>query len=147
MATGKTNAKHIRVTLDSAAVTPVARDISASVSNISGVGLVYNEQDVTGYSDGVINFTLGHPSSEIEISGPMSNLADTGAHTVLSARAGYQVNTATLTIQIGIRAAPTTGDPEFEGEYYVSSYVVNGDGTYTSRLVPASGTVPAWGTM
>jgi len=145
---GKTNAKHIRVFMDDA--TPTARDISASVSNVSGVGLTYAEQDVTAYSDGVVNFTLGHPSSELEITGPFSNTADIGGHEVFSAIVGVQpvAGTAyTLTIQIGVRAAPTATDPEFEGEYYCTSYMVNGDGTYTARLVPASSTAPAWGTV
>jgi hypothetical protein len=145
MATGKTNAKHIRVLVDDN--TPTAQDVSASVSNISGVGLTYAEQDVTAYSDGVVNFTLGHPSSEIEISGPISNTASSGSHTVFSAIAGDQTTTHTVTVRIGIRAVPTTGDPEFEGEYYCSSYVVNGDGTYTARMVPASATAPAWGSV
>ena len=145
MATGKTNAKHLRVTVDDN--TPTAQDVSASVSSISGVGLTYEEQDVRGYSDGIINFTLGHPRSEIEITGPVSNLATTGSHTVFSAIAGDQTTLHTLTVQMGIRAAPTTGDPEFEGEYYCSSYVMNGDGTYSARMVPAGATAPAWGTV
>lgn len=145
MATGKTNARHIRVSVDDSGAT--ARDISAAVSNISGVGLTHAEQDVTGYSDGVINFSLGHPSSEIEISGPVDNTASTGAHVVFSGIVGHVSATKTLTVQIGIRAAPTTGDPEFEGEYYCSSYVISGDGTYTARMVPASSTVPAWGSV
>lgn len=144
MATGKTNAKHIRVLVDT---TGGPQDVSSGVSNISGVGLTYAEQDVTAYSDGVVNFTLGHPSSEIEISGPVQNTATTGSHTVFSAIAGDQSQTFTVTVRIGIRAVPTTGDPEFEGEYYCSSYVVNGDGTYTARMVPASATAPAWGTV
>jgi hypothetical protein len=145
MATGKTNAKHIRVSIDDSGAT--ARDISAAVANISGVGLSYAEQDVTGYSDGAINFTLGHAQSEIEISGAFTNLATTGAHTVLSGIAGQQSATITVTVQIGIRAAPAGGDPEFEGEYYCSSYILNGDGTYTARFVPAGAAAPAWGTV
>lgn len=145
MATGKTNAKHIRVSVDDSGGT--ARDISAAVANINGVGLTYAETDVTGYSDGVTNFTLGHPLSELEITGPLSNTATTGAHIVFTGIVGVETSTFTVTVQIGIRAAPTTGDPEFEGEYICSSYVVNGDGTYTARMVPGSSTAPAWGTV
>jgi len=145
MATGKTNARWIRVSVDDSGDT--ARDISASVSNVSEVGLSYEETDVTGYSDGVINFTLGHPSSEIEITGPMSNTADVGSHVVFSGIVGDESATRTVTIQIGIRAAPTSGDPEFEGEYYCSRYTVSGDGTYTARMVPGGSTAPAWGTV
>lgn len=145
MATGKTNAKFITVDLDD--TVPTVRDITPAVSNISGVGLTFAETDVTAYSDGVINFTLGHPSSEIEITGPLDNTASTGAHVVFSAILGHIAATSTLTVQFGIRAAPVSSDPEFEGEYTCSSYVVNGDGTYTARLVPGSATAPAWGTV
>lgn len=145
MATGKTNSKHIRVYVDDSGAS--ARDISASVSSVSGTGLTYNETDVTAYSDGVINFTLGHPTSEIEITGPLNNTATTGAHIVFTGIAGVETSTFTVTVQIGIKAAPTTGDPEFEGEYICSSYMVNGDGTYTARMVPGSATAPAWGTV
>lgn len=147
MATGKTNAKHIRVYVDDS--TPSAQDISASVSSISGVGLTYEEQDVTAYSDGVVNFVLGHPLSEVEITGPFNNTATTGAHVVFTDIVGLNPasDTYTLTVQIGIKAAPTSGDPEFEGEYYCSSYVINGDGSFTARMVPASSTAPAWGTV
>lgn len=147
MATGKTNARYITVNLDDTGGS--ARDISASVSDVSNVGLDFNQQDVTAYSDGVINFTLGHPSAEITITGPLNNTATTGGHTVLSAisNAPYSQASYTLTVAIGVRAAPTTGDPEFEGEYLVSSYQVNGDATYSATLVPGTGTVPAWGTV
>jgi hypothetical protein len=146
MATGKTNARWIRVLVDDSGGT--ARDISAAVNNVSEVGLTFDETEVTGFSDGVKNFTLGHPSAEIEISGPFSNLADTGAHTVFNSIDGVETATKTVTIQIGIRAAPAGGDPEFEGEYVCSKYTVNpGDGTYTARMVPGSGTAPAWGTV
>jgi len=145
MATGKTNSRFIRVLVDDSGAS--ARDISAAVSNVSGVGLDHETAEVTGYSDGVKNFTLGHPSSEIEITGPFDNTATTGAHTVFTGIAGSMAATRTLTVQVGIKAAPTTGDPEFEGEYYCASYVVGGDATYTARMVPGSGTAPAWGTV
>ena len=142
MATGKTSARYIRVSFNS-------QDISASVSDISGVGLDYEQQDVTAYSDGVKNFTLGHPSAEIDISGPLNNTASTGGHTVFEAIADapYSQDSYTLTVQFGIRAAPTAGDPEFEGEYLLQSYIVNGDATYTAHVVPATATAPAWGTV
>ena len=144
MATGKTNARHIKVYVDDSGST--ARDITASVSNITGTGLTFAEQDVTAFSDGVVNFTLGQPSSTIEVSGPFNNTATTGGHTVFSGIVGT-TTTRTVTVQVGIRAAATTGDPEFEGEYICSNYVVAGDGTYTALLVPGSSTVPAWGTV
>jgi len=145
VSTGKTNAKHIRVYLDD--LTPAAQNVSASVSNVSGTGLAYAEKDVTGYSDGVINFVLGHPSSIIELAGPLDNTASVGSWVIHRARIGYETSTTTLTVQVGIRADPTNGCPEFEGEYLCSSFVIDGDANYTSRWVPGSETAPAWGVM
>lgn len=144
MATGKTNSRFIRVFMDDSGGS--ARDISASVSNVSSVGLTYGETNVTAYSDGVVNFTLGTPTADVELSGPFNNTASTGSHTVFSGINGLMTATYTLTVEIGIRAVPTTGDPSFGGEYYCANYRVNGDGTWTARLVPASATAPAWGT-
>jgi len=147
MATGKTNARYITVDVDAADGSTV-NDVSASVATISSVGLTYDVSDVTAYSDGVHNVTLGHPTASLSMSGPFSNTATIGAHTVFSAIAGSMANTITVTIQFGIRATPTTGDPEFEGEYYCTSYVVNGaDATYTANFDPATATAPAWGTV
>lgn len=146
MATGKTNARYIRVFFDNTA--GAAQDISGSVSDVSSVGLEHDQTDVTAYSDGVHNFTLGHPSAEIDLTGPFNNTASTGSHTVFAAIAAapYTQDTYTLTVEFGIRAAPTTGDPTFSGEYQLASYIVNGDGTWTAHVVPASATAPAWGT-
>jgi len=145
MATGKTNARWIRVSVDDSGGTP--RDISASVTSVGTVGLTHDETDVTAYSDGVHNFTLGQPSAPIDITGVLNNTASTGAHVVFSGLVGVETATFTVTVQIGIKAAPTTGDPEFEGEYVCSAYNVSGDGTFTARMVPGSATVPAWGTV
>ena len=147
MATGKTNARWITIDLDDSA--GAVKDITTGVLDISGVGLTYEESDVTGYSDGVKNFTLGHPSSEIDLTCTVDNTAAVGAYTVCAGIVGDQGANSpfTLTVQFGIRATPAGGDPEFEGEYYCSSLVMNGDGTFTARLVPGSATAPAFGTV
>ncbi len=146
MATGKTNRRWYRVWVDNNSDS--AKDLSTAVLDISGLGLVFDKQDVTGYSDGWVNYTLGHPSAEVDMTITLDNTATTGAHTVLSAAAGNQGATShTLTVQVGIKAVPASTNPEWEGEYWVSSYIMNGDGTATAHLVPASTTVPAWGTM
>lgn len=144
MATGKTNARWIRVSVDDSGGSP--QDISGSVSEINEVGLEYSESDVTAYSDGVINFTLGHPSAELEFSGPFNNTASTGSHVVFAGIVGDESDTYTVTIQVGIRSAPEAGNPEFEGEYICSSYKVQGE-RWTARMVPGSATAPAWGTV
>ena len=146
MGTGKTNAKWIRVSVDD--MTPTLQAISASVSSAGNIGLTHEEDDVTAYSDGVHNVTLGHPEAPIILTGPFDNTATTGAYTVLAAIVGDLSITHTVTTEIGIRAAPTTGDPVFSGEYYCHSLKINGDdGTWTSEFVPASATAPAWSTI
>ncbi len=150
MATGKTNSRWIRIYVDDSAGS--ARDLSASVNSVGSVGLTHDESDVTAYSDGVHNFTLGHPQAPIDLTGTFNNVATTGAHTVFSGIVGKEVDagsawTSTVTVQIGIKAAPASGDPEFEGEYVCAAYNVAGDGTFTARMVPASATAPAWGTV
>ncbi len=75
MATGKTNARWIRVFVDDSGTS--ARDISAGVSSVGTIGLTYDEADVTAYADGVHNVTLGHPSAPITMTGPVTNTATT----------------------------------------------------------------------
>lgn len=141
MATGKTNARWIRVSVN-------GQDISTDVTNVGSVGATYEESDTTGYSDGRKNVTLGHPEDVLEMSGHFSNTATTGSHTVLAPLNGVETG-VTVNIDIGIRAAPTTGDPRWSQTYIVSSYQVNGsDATFSCRLVPPSSatTLAAWTT-
>ena len=142
---GKTNARWIRVSMEDTG--GVARDVSASVSSISGVGLVHDQADVTGYSDGWHNVTLGHPTGVVTLSGPVDNTAAVGSHIVFSALNGYQANARELIVDIGIKAAPTNPDPRWTGDYYCSQYTINDDATYDAELVPAGATVGAWTTI
>ena len=144
MATGKTNRKHIIISVDDN--NPTVRIVEASVADVSGVGLTYDTQDVTAYSDGWHNFTLGHPGSDLTFTGPIDNTANIGSHIVFSAIAGDMTTTHTVTIAYGIRATATTGDPEWEGEYYCNSYLVDGDANYTATMVAAGATAATWGT-
>ncbi len=142
---GKTNARWITVSVEDN--TPTARDITASVASISGFGLTYETQDVTGYSDGWTNVTLGHPSGTVTVSGPVDNTADIGSHIVFSAIAGNQSTTHELVVDVGIMEAPGNPDPRWTADYYCSEYTVNDDATYNATLEPAGGTVGAWSTI
>jgi len=148
MGTGKTTGRYVKILLDDSGGTP--RDITASVSTIGGIGLSNEQVDVTTLSDSVMQYLSGRGDSTIELGGPFNNTATTGAHGVLSGLNGTNT-AATLTIQIGIRAAPTTGDPEWEGEYVVLAYPVNvglNEVTWSATLKPAFGAAtPAWGTV
>ena len=144
MATGKTNAKWIRVWVEDEV--PTLRDISASVTDVT-MPISNNSTDVTGYSDGVINFTVGQPGQPISMSGIFSNTADVGAHDVLSVIVGQATPTVEVKIQVGILAAPSGTDPEYEGQYLCVDYTVNGDLTWNAEFLPGSSTAPLWATF
>ena len=150
MATGKTSRRWILFLIDDQGTANV--DITENVNSVGTVGLTHDTQDVTGYSDGWTNVTLGRASAPITVSGPYSNAVDTTMNHIMVDPAdgilGDQSRTYTLTVRTGVKAAPTGGNPEFEGEYYASSYIINGaDMTYTAEFVPAGATAPAWGTV
>ncbi len=145
---GKTTSRYIKVLFDDAAGTP--RDLSDSVKTIGGIGLNYDAVDVTALANEVKQYLSGRGDSPIEMSGTFNNTADVGAHVVIAPQNG-QNKSSTLTIQIGSQAAPTTGDPEWEGEYSVFGYTVNAgesEATWASSFKPMAGAAaPAWGTV
>ena len=122
------------------------RDISLDVTDIN-MPINVDQSDVTGYLDGVHNVKLCHTNQPVTMSGVFNNTADTGSHIVLSGIVGFQTTTCTVTVQVGIKAVPAGGDPEYEGEFYCTDYVVNGDLTWNATWLPATTTAPAWGTV
>ena len=148
MATGKTHPRYITVLLDNSGGSP--QDISDSVTDIGSIGLTYDQSDVTTIANSVKQYLTGYGDSSISLGGPFNNTATTGAHIVLTGLNGANT-AATLTIKIGIRATATTGDPEFEGEYVVTDYTLNGSASdlkWSANLKPAFGAAaPAWGTV
>jgi hypothetical protein len=144
MATGKTNATRITVDIDDYA--NQIRDISASVTDVD-IPTGNDTTDVTGYSDGVINVTVGQANHPLTITGVYDTTDLVGAHTVLARLVGNIEDTLTITIQIGIRAAPTGGDPEYEGLFYCTGLVYSNDLTFEATFEPGTSTAPAWGTV
>lgn len=154
MAVGKTHPRYITVTLDDSGGTP--RNISGSITSIGNIGLTYDQSDVTTIANAVKQYLTGYGDASIDLGGPFNNTApaaapaESGAHGVLSGLNGSNT-AATLTIAIGIRAAPAGGDPEFEGEFVCTNYTVSAsatDLTWSATLKPAFGAAaPAWGTV
>ena len=81
--TGRSNAKHITVKLDNAAGT--LTDISAYVNNVGQFGLTFDTTDVTAFSNGVKNITLGQPGAPITLSGPFDTAIQTQMVALLAA--------------------------------------------------------------
>ena len=144
--TGKSNAKWIRVFVEDSG--GALRDISADVTNVN-IPIVFDNADVTGFSDGVHNVQIGHPTMDLTMDGVFSNTAGTGSHIVFASIYGDTGANSpyTVKIQIGIRKAPEATDPEFLGTdaYYMTGYTVNGDLTWNATFSPGTGTAPAWG--
>ena len=150
--TGRTNAKHIRVFLD--AVGGSLTEITAYTRSVGSVGLTHDTADVTSYSDGTKNVSIGQPSAPLQFSGPF----DTTAHTLFTGleAAGGRLTTGdglSLDIRIGIRAtADETDEPQFgiTGSatigYQLVNYTLGSDLNWTATLEPFGPTVPAWST-
>ena len=140
--------KSFRILWDDSGST--ARDLSADLvpGSTSGGGLTFDEADMTGVSQTVYNFLADRATSEVSANFHMNDTATTGAHTVLKATGGIA---GTLTLQWGQNgAAPTTGDPEWEGEYVLLSNNVSLDGNkpvIQCTWKPTGATPPAWGTV
>jgi hypothetical protein len=114
------------------------------------LGLTNDQHDVAGFGAAVHNFINGQLQAPVTIKGFLTTTTNIGTHPVINGafEAGAQV---TLTVQVGQNAAPTTGDPEYEGEFIVESYkpmIENGKAvTFEASLKPAISTAPGWGVV
>lgn len=102
MATGKTNSRWIRFICDEF-------DLSGDSRSIGSMGASYMEDDATGFSDGVHNFTLGTPTAVLD-----SYQAVFAADIAGDANRSFDVLKAPedriISVPWGIKAAPTEGD-------------------------------------
>lgn len=130
------------------------------VDSVNGVGLKYDEADVTAFQDAIKNVLTGLPDMSIEISGPFdTKAADTtpalsGSHTVLAAIVGDNL-AHSLDVQIGVRHAWESGEPQFgitrasatNSGVTCTSYTVDLSAMKYSATFKVIGSVaPAWGT-
>ena len=153
--TGRTNQMWVDFEIDDSGGT--LRTIP--VDSVNGVGLVYDEVELTAFQDAIKGALPAHPDVTITISGPFDNTAAaalgtlSGSHTILSAINGAQTP-LTLAVKIGIRHAWEAGEPV----YGITSSATSGflcfdyqadvdNGKYTAkfRMFPGS-SAPAWGT-
>jgi hypothetical protein len=144
--TGRTHAKYIKVKLDNAAGT--LTDITPYCNSIGTVGLTYDSQDVTAFSDGSKNIVIGQPGAPLTIGGPF----DTVIHAHMIAINGAVVPLS-LDIQIGVRQAWEAGEPQFgitssaTSGYLCHSYTVDmSANTWSAQLDVFGPTAPAFGT-
>jgi hypothetical protein len=143
--TGRTHAKHIKVYIDS--IAPTLTDVTAYVNTVGTIGLTYDAQDVTAFSDGTKNIVIGQPGAPLTIGGPF----DSVGHAIFIAINGSAVPLS-LDIQIGMRAAWESGAPQFgitssaSSGYLMTGYTVDmGANTWSAQLDVFGATAPAWG--
>lgn len=157
MTTGRTVGKYCKVQIEDSGGT--IRDIP--VTTIGGVGVTYDEVDVSALQDALKGMLAGQGNVSVAITGPFDNTAAqaasgtgaapalSGSHTVLSAANGVQTG-RTFAVYLGIQGYWATGDPVFGGvdSFIVTDYVVDpAAGTYSAKIAYKAGaTAPAWGT-
>lgn len=152
--TGRTVSKWINFIVDDSAGT--LRNIP--VDSINGVGLTYDEADVTAFQDAIKNVLPNHPSCQVTITGPFDNSTTassptlSGSHTVLSGIVGGNTPLS-MDIQLGIRHAWESGEPQFgitssaTSGMLCTAYTVDlSSMKYSATFSVMGGTAPAWGT-
>jgi hypothetical protein len=137
----------LKVLLDDGTGNP--QDISNDLDSIN-IPNEFGEIDVTGFGDGAENSMPGLSNFSVEITGTFNPAAGNGLFTVLKAINGvYEGHT--LTVQVGQNAAPTSGDPEFEGEFWCQKMNVSatptGKTVINGSLRVYGATTPQWGTV
>ena len=157
MATGRTIAKYVKVQIEDSG--GAMRDIP--VSTIAGVGITYDEVDVTALQDAIKKMFSGQGNVSITITGPFDDTAAatasgpgeaaalSGSYTVLQPING--LNTArTFAVYFGMQGYWATGDPVFGAVdgFIVTDFSVPDGQTYSAKIAVAgnAANAPAWGT-
>ena len=137
---------HVSVSVDNSSGT--AKDITLDVNAVD-TGIVTDAHDVAAFGEAFHNFVPGQADAPITLTG-LFNSATDRSHDVLKDLQSSGV-VVTITIGIGQNTAPTTGDPEFEGEYYCVGYTPSASNaaaiTFTANFVVANATGAVWGTV
>lgn len=141
---------HIVVKLDDSGGTLRTFD-NGDISSVE-LGLTNDQHEATGFGDAAHNFVNGQLQAPVTINGFLTTTATTGTHTIFAGLLNAASPVAvSLVVQIGDNTDPTTGDPEYTGEFYLQSYTptieTGGAVTFAAVLQPATGTAPAWGTV
>ena len=145
--TGRTVEKWVTFKIDD--TVPTLRTVTG-VKSINGVGLTYDEMDVTALADALKNVLPGHPDLTINVVGKFDTTALTGFHTVFSAVNGGNTPLS-LDIQVGMRHAWEAGEPQFgitssaTSGMICTSYVTDVNAMEATATLKVMGpTAPAW---
>ena len=119
--------------------------------SVTGGGLTFDEVSMHGVSETVRNYLAGYAEAPVAATFVMNDNQTAGVYDRSYVLCRDLKTTGTLTLQWGSNgAAPTTGDPEWEGTYILLSapatidsdrWVINGSWQPTGAVAPAWGTV------
>jgi hypothetical protein len=111
------------------------------------LGLMYDQQDVTGFGNAVHDVLNGLMRAPVTIRGYLTTTASVGTHTVIQGAYAAE-SQVVLEVQVGQNAAPQSGDPVFTGTFLVASYkpviTMGGAVMFEAQLLPATSTDLGW---
>jgi len=129
------------------------------INSINGIGLPYDEVDLTAFMDAIKGVLPAHPSCVITIGGPFDTTAVaavgslSGSHSVLYNLPGPRSVPLALDVRIGINHAWESGEPTFgitgaaTAGFICLDYQYAGGGLYAAKFgVFAGSTAPEWNT-
>lgn len=142
--TGRSNNKFIGFFLDNSSGT--LTDLTAYTKDVGDVGPDYDKMDVTAFSDGSKNYTIGIPAMPLTITFVwdtvvLTHLAALNPQTPLS-----------LDIRFGVRQTYTAGEPQFgitmssTSGYVITGFKCKGTESITANFDVFGATAPAFGT-
>ena len=141
--TGRTHSKYAKVLVDNSA--GALTDLTAYVNTVGSVGLTYDTQDVTAFSDAVKNVVVGQPAGPLTLGGPIDTVIITHMQAIVG------LNTPlSLDIRLGIRQA-WDAEPQFgltmsaTSGYLCTSFMVDPvANTWSAGFDVFGPTAPAW---
>lgn len=142
--TGRTNNKWIQFWLDDSGGT--LTDLSQYLKSVNAVGIKYDQQDVTGASQAVKNYTVGWGDAPLTVTFQF----DTALIAHLAAIPTTQ--NLSLDVRFGIRQSQVTGEPQFglsmssTSGYVLSELMCNQTDDVTASFFVYGATAPAFGT-
>lgn len=138
MAGGKVTGKNAVIAIDDSGGTP--RTLSTAANSYT-IAIDSGKIDVTGFSEGTVNFTPGLPTHALTLALKFDSTATTGAFTVLN---GIRSSATSKTVTI----TPETGGPVYSGEFLLDNLNVSATPTGGIEMQVAfsvmGGTAPAW---
>jgi hypothetical protein len=137
---------YTKILVDDSSGSPT--DISEQVTETEGIPLAYDEIEVGGFSNAVKSYVSGRADGPVTLKGSLSATV----HAIFTSWVGDDTDVRTVEFRYGNNAAPTTGDPQIDGEYICTSYKVtselDGKQMFEAKLAVAAGqSLPAWGTV